>query len=113
MAHPEMQAQKAILAWLRLKLPNAVIHHSPNELGLSGKHAARQVAKHKLLGMLVGFPDLLVIHGGRIVGLEVKSPKGRQTDAQKAVQSQFIENGAEYEVVRSADDVARIFEGQI
>ena len=112
-SYPETQAHLAILQWLRWKLPNAIIHHSPNEFGMSGKMIARQIAKHKHLGMLVGFPDLLVIFAGRVIGIEVKSEKGRQSEAQKGVQKSFEDNQSEYYVARSIDDVARIFEGQI
>ena len=115
--HPEMHIHKAIFDWLCLKLPRAVIHHSPNELGMSGPAIKRQVAKHKRMGMRVGFPDFLVLlRVGlkcRTVGLEVKAGKNRQSDAQKDVENDFKVNLAEYYVVRSIDDVARIFEGQI
>ena len=110
---PEMQIHKAIFDWLRWKLPKALIHHSPNELGMSGREVARQVAKHKRMGMLAGFPDFLVLLKGRTVGLEVKAGKNRQSAAQKDAESAFKENLAEYHVVHSIDDVARIFEGQI
>ena len=111
--HPEMDIHNAIFDWLRLKLPKAVIHHSPNEFGMSGPAIKRQVAKHKRMGMFVGFPDLLVLLKGRTVGLEVKAGKNRQSDAQKDAENAFKENSAEYHVVRSIDDVARIFEGHI
>ena len=108
----EMRTHLAILKWLEVKLRGAVIHHSPNEFGMSGAGIARQVAKHKRMGMLVGFPDLIVWFKGRFVGLEVKSPTGRQSESQKDVQEAIKYNGGEYHVVRSIDDVARIFEGQ-
>ena len=111
--HPEMDIHNSIVDWLRLKLPKAVVHHSPNEFGMSGREIARQVAKHKRMGMFVGFPDLLVLLKGRTVGLEVKAGKNRQSDAQKKAENAFNENLAEYHVVRSIDEVARIFEGHI
>ena len=113
MKHPEMHIHNSIVDWLRWKLPKALVHHSPNEFGMSGREVARQVAKHKRMGMLVGFPDLIVWFKGRLVGLEVKSAKGRQSDSQKDVQEAMEYNGGEYHVVRSIDDVARIFEGQL
>ena len=113
MKHPEMHIHNSIVDWLRLKLPKALVHHSPNEFGMSGREVARQVAKHKRMGMFVGFPDLVVLDKGRLVGLEVKAGKNRQSAAQKDAEKAFQENLAEYHVVRSIDDVARIFEGQL
>lgn len=54
---------KAILDYLRLVLPGAVIHHSANEMDLHADPKSKAIAqsKAKALGMLPGFPDLLVL----------------------------------------------------
>lgn len=55
-----------------------------------------------------GAPDIFVVKGGRIYGLEVKAPKGKQNENQKAFEKTFTESGGIYHLVRSLDDVMKI-----
>lgn len=102
---PERKIHLAVLEYLRLRLPGAVVHHSPNEIGLKGKDVARQIAKAKHLGMLPGYPDLIVHWQGLTIGFEVKAPGNSLTAAQKAVRDAFRANGLRFYVVRSVSDV--------
>jgi hypothetical protein len=95
----------AILAYLRRQYPKAVIHHSPNETDVRGPTIARAIAKQKMMGMLVGFPDLMMLREGRFYAFEVKAEGGRVSDAQKAVGEAIIASGGHWAVVRSIDDV--------
>ena len=95
----------AVLAYLRRQYPQAVIAHVPNQTDLKGANVARAIAKQKMMGMLVGFPDLLMLHEGRLYTFEVKAPKGVTSDAQKAVGEAIVASGGFWAVVRSIDDV--------
>jgi hypothetical protein len=97
---------RAVMDYLRVALPGAVIHHSANEFGLSGPNVARQIAKNRHNGMLVGFPDLMVLWHGNFWAFEVKAPKGKPTDAQVAVGASIERMGGKWAVVRSVDDAA-------
>lgn len=55
-----------------------------------------------------GIPDIILIKDGFFIGLEVKRPKTYQGEAQKEFEKRCKENGAEYHVVRSIDDVIEI-----
>ena len=101
----ELPIHRSILHYLKLSLPGALIQHSAQNLGVKGEGIARAVALAKSMGMLPGFPDLLVIHNGRVMGFEVKAEGGTASDAQNAVGALFIANGAHWAVVRSIDDV--------
>ena len=101
----ELPIHRACLHYLQLTLLGAVIHHSPQNLGVKGDGIARAVALAKSMGLLVGFPDLLVIYNGVTMGFEVKAEGGTQSIAQRGVQASFMVNGARYAVVRSIDDV--------
>jgi len=57
-----------------------------------------------------GVPDIVVIMKGRFIGLEVKTPKGRQSEAQEKAQNQIQRAGGEYYIVRSISDVKEILE---
>jgi hypothetical protein len=55
-----------------------------------------------------GVPDIIVIKDGWFIGLEVKKGSGRLSPDQRTFQNLCTENGAEYHVVRSIDDVREI-----
>lgn len=63
--------------------------------------------KHANKWALNGFPDLVVFHknlNGRFLGLEVKSEKGRQSDAQKQMQEIITSSGGFYFLIRNVED---------
>lgn len=97
---------RSILALLRVRFPAALIHHSANEIGLSGPAVARQIAKAKNNGMVPGWPDIEVINWQHmpVLFFEVKAPGGALTPAQKAVHDQLAALGHKVAVVRSIDD---------
>ena len=98
---------RSILQYLQLTLGrSAVIHHSPNELNLSGVAVQKAIAqnKAKALGMVTGWPDLEIITGGRVYFMEVKGPRGVHSVKQRDVQERLEGCGAGYAVVRNIDD---------
>ena len=102
----ENPIQRAIVQYLRTAIPgNPIVHHSPNEIGLSGKDVARQIAKAKLNGMVPGWPDLVVVCYPAVLFFEVKAPGGRLSPAQEQVHMDMIRLGHRVAVVRSIEDV--------
>ena len=98
----------AILDYLRLALPGAVIHSSPNSFGdLSGPNVGRQVAKAKHMGMMVGWPDIEVFWHGQTMFFEVKTALGKKSDPQKRVEYALFHNGFRVVVCRSVDDALK------
>jgi len=96
---------QAILGYLRLQYPQAVVHHSANQTDVRGQAIARAIAKQKLMGMVVGFPDLMMLHEGHFYGFEIKAEGGYASPAQRAVGAAIIVAGGYWAVVRSIDDV--------
>ncbi len=96
---------RACLAYLETVLPGAIVHHSANEIPLSGEKVERAIAKAKWNGMKPGYPDLVAHYRGWTMGFEVKAEGGRMSKAQEAMQAAFQEQGIPYGVVRSIDDV--------
>ncbi|MAM60844.1 VRR-NUC domain-containing protein [Maritimibacter sp. UBA3975] len=99
---------KACLDYLRTQYPRALIHHSPNENSMTGKDVARLISKNKDMGMMPGFPDILMLHNGRFYGFEVKAEGNTQQENQKDAQRLIEANGGVYAVVRSIDDVMEV-----
>jgi hypothetical protein len=97
---------RAILAYLRAVMPDAIVHHGANEIGLSGAHVARQIAKAKRLGQVTGWPDLIVIPCSDIgpMFFEVKAPGGYPTRAQTDLHDRLRRLGYRVGLVRSVDD---------
>jgi hypothetical protein len=98
---PEDRIQIAILDYLEAVAPDLICFAVPNE----GKRSYTVAARHKLLGMVAGVPDLVLSYGGRAFFLEVKSPAGRLRPAQKEFLDRAQASGAKAAVVRSVDDV--------
>lgn len=95
---------KAIIELLDLSLPpDAIYHHSPNELDMAGPDAARQVAKARDLGTKPGWGDLEIIWRGGFYMLEVKADSS-QSKAQKSIEADIKRAGGYYEIARSVTE---------
>lgn len=97
---------RSILAYLRVALPHALIHHSPNETDMRGPAAIRMVVKARSLGTRKGWPDLEVhLRYGTALYFEVKAPGNYADDEQNAVGAALEDLGNHWAVVRSVEDV--------
>jgi hypothetical protein len=56
------------------------------------------------MGVHTGFADLIVLCGGRVLFLELKSLKGRLSPAQEAFRDTVLAQGFGWALVRSLDD---------
>jgi len=56
-----------------------------------------------------GVPDFILIDdSGHFVGIEIKRPSGKQSEDQKLFEKKCKENGAEYYLIKSIDDLIKI-----
>ncbi|MEZ5987512.1 MAG: VRR-NUC domain-containing protein [Hyphomonas sp.] len=102
---PEADIQRAIVHTLRVILPrDAIIHHSANEVGAGGKAARQRQAILTGMGVHPGFADLIVLTSGRVLFLEVKSPTGRLSPAQRDFCDRVKAQGFGWALVRSVED---------
>lgn len=94
---PAVRALMPKLKWL---------HHSPN----GGKRSAFTGGQMKAIGVNPGFPDLVLparhAHGAKWIGLviEMKSEKGRASDAQSAWLEHFASEGWYCVICRDAHE---------
>lgn len=99
----ETPIHRAVLACLRRHCPDAVINHSPNAIGLSGKRLMIQIANNRANGTQKGFPDLEVIDRRGTLYVEIKAP-GNYPDAdQRALHDKLRDLGRSVHVVRSVE----------
>jgi hypothetical protein len=102
---PEADLQRAVVQALRFALPKtAIIHHCANEVTEAGPRGAKRQAILVSTGVHAGFADLMVICGGRILFLELKSLKGKLSPAQEAFRDAVLAQGFGWALVRSLDD---------
>ena len=93
--------------YLNLVLPpQAFWHHSP----LEGKHKVQYRKKQKRLGAKKGFPDILIIWRGRAIFIELKTQKGRLSEAQKECHEKLTLSGALVITCRSFEEVQQFVE---
>ena len=113
---PEAQSSGGccLIRWLALKAPTiwTTIGH-----GGGGKVRGAQL---KAMGVMPGWPDILVIHPAAVdssgvcwaaptvVGIELKSKKGKLSAEQRKVFSMFAQAGCACDLARSLNDVATI-----
>ena len=97
----EDKIQLSILDYLDLVLPEALVFHVPNQ----GLRSLTTGKKFKLLGMRAGVPDLVMIHRGVCFFIEIKSPKGVVSPAQKDFCEAAGRAGAGWVVARCVEDV--------
>lgn len=102
----EHRLQEACVRWFRLKYPHlsARLFAVPN----GGRRDGITGARLKEEGVLAGVSDLvLLVPNGRYHALliEMKTPKGRQSESQRAWQRAVTENGDyRYVVCRSLEE---------
>jgi hypothetical protein len=98
---PEAEIQNAIMEYLAAKR----VFFWRNNTGVArmGQYGGRFIR----FGA-VGSPDIIALHGGRMYGIEVKSPTGKLSEAQKSFGENIEKNGGTYLVARSVDDVIRV-----
>jgi hypothetical protein len=85
---------------------NICWHHSPNE----GKNKLHYYAKQKRLGVRKGWPDIEIIYRGRFIGIELKTKKGRVSEAQKKCHDDIILAGGVVTICRSLNEVIEFME---
>ena len=108
MADIEGPIQRAICSYLTTVLDPAVAQWFaiPNENDGTPKMNSRLNAQ----GRKKGVADLQIVHAGRALFIEVKSPKGTQSPSQKEFEQRICIVGASYGVARSVDDAAMLME---
>ena len=60
-------------------------------------------AMRRLRGCRAGLPDILIVHRGGLIAIELKSPQGRCSASQRAVREALLAAGADWWEARSAN----------
>ena len=65
----------------------------------------RTASRLKKQGLKPGIPDVLVVHQGRVIFVEIKRPGGRLSPTQKAMHERITSAGAVVTTCHSVDEV--------
>ena len=109
MTHEESKLQQACVRWFRLQYPKyaRLLFAVPNGGGRSKVEAA--ILKGE--GVVAGVADLLLLVPTQkhpYLCIEMKTPKGRQSPAQRDWQREVEAVGAVYKVCRSLEEFMQI-----
>jgi hypothetical protein len=97
--------QKSIVQFIRTVAPGCVCFAVPN----GGARSKAAASMFKATGVLSGVSDLIVIINHRVIFAEVKTAKGRVSDAQREFGMKVQALGHLWAVWRSIDDVRNTF----
>lgn len=105
----EHRIQSACVRWFRLQYPK--MKHNLFSVPNGGKRDAVTGAKLKEEGALAGVTDLILLKSNRFYGallIEMKTPKGSQSDSQKEWESKITQDGYKYVIIRSLDEFRKV-----
>ena len=94
---PERNLQEACVRWFRLAYPKLFIFAVPN----GGSRKQIEAHNMRLSGVVAGVSDLVVIGNGKVLFVEMKIAKGRQSERQKEFQDIVESLNHKYVVCRS------------
>jgi hypothetical protein len=102
-ARPEQAAQRAIVEYLRLAVPRAVVFAVPN----GGYRTRAEAGILKAMGVVAGVSDLVILlPDGRVAFVEVKAAKGRVSEAQTDFLAAVAGFGHMTAIVRGVSDMS-------
>lgn len=99
--HTEDRIHRYIADYLRVAAPEEFFWSSIENRNNGKAEGGRRNER----GCRTGVPDILTIYRGVPLFMEVKAPKGRLHDSQKALFPEIKQAGAAIAIVRSVDDV--------
>lgn len=97
-AHIEENIQITCVNWFRLQYPELIIFAVPN----GGSRNLYEAKNLKDAGVLAGVADLIIVgNNGKIMFVEMKAGKNKQTDSQIGFQQSVEKLGHKYIICRS------------
>lgn len=103
----EQQLQKAVIEHLRWRgVQDIFVFHPAN----GGWRTAVEGAILKSMGVVPGVPDIIIINGGKVYGLELKSDAGRLTEIQRNTMQAMQRAGAIVAVAYGIDEAIKQLE---
>lgn len=113
-ARAEHELQRRVAEWLMKALPPRTCETwwtaVDAAIPLPGKEGAIIGAMRKARGVRAGVPDLVFLHRGQLIAIELKAPDGSMSMEQQVEAPWFRRCGGQWHEARSLEDVAGILE---
>lgn len=103
MKRPETALHLVVAQYLDYALPSSAIWTTVDAGGV--KLSAEQAKLRERLGMKAGWPDIQVLYGGVLHGIELKAGRNGLSPAQCGMQAAIEAAGGHYHVCRSVAEV--------
>jgi len=94
----EQDIQKACIDYLKLR---GIFCYKINNVGVKKPNGSYIPAQTK------GIPDLVLHYKGHVHYIEFKAPKGKMSEHQELFQDQCMNDGINYMVIRSVDELVK------
>lgn len=107
--HIESDIQVACVSWFRMAYPEYLCFSVPN----GGSRNAIEAANLKREGALAGVADLIIVIQSKVIFIEMKASKGRQSERQQAFEKKVKALGFDYIICRSLNDFISAVENVI
>lgn len=91
-------SRRGILCWREARIPTPI------------RQGRRVVGFRKADQYTLGIPDIFCVIRGHLIGIEVKTVTGRQSDDQVEWQRKLEEAGGTYVLARAWEDVERVLD---
>ena len=98
--HEESSIQRTCVMWFRYQWPGYICFAVPN----GGARSKTEACIMKGEGVMAGVSDLIVVGEGRVLFVEMKTMKGKQSATQKDFQRRVEGLGHKYVVCRCLND---------
>lgn len=96
----EETVHRAVVSALTVGAPRDVVWwHVPN----GGARSRSEAGRFRAMGVKAGVPDLQFIRAGRVLFLELKSDRGRESGTQEAMRERLLLAGAVCHVAHGLD----------
>lgn len=105
----EAKIQQEICVWFKNNY--CLKHHKPQSLIFSVPNEREGIQMMRKLiqtGLMSGVSDLIVIHKGQVLFVEVKTATGKQSPKQKEFEDKVKQQGFKYYLVRNLEDFQQI-----
>jgi hypothetical protein len=107
----EAEIEMAVCHLLRVR--RFFFWKNPTRGYFSGKFQADSSGRRVMVGSfrkdtnpytMRGVADILIVHKGQLIGFEIKSLKGVQSEEQKTFEKSLIASGGKYYLIKSIED---------
>lgn len=97
----EAEIHKAVVQNLVQRCTRGVFWFHPAN---GGRRSISEAKSFKAMGVVAGVPDLVLIKGGEVFGLELKTLKGQTRPSQRMAHAAMQEAGAKTAIAKGLDE---------